>query len=267
MESCTSRMIPFTAQIIFGILLMVFVLYIIFYVIYEKKGTNDMLPTITSLTKRTKVVDPEEAQKRLIGSPGCTVFGFFKLQNGDRTSKYTDQYTSLMEIPENWYLEIAPSPIENKPTSARLRVRVKSNDSIKTETIDLPSIPRQKWIMIAVMRDGRRFDVMYDNKTVMSHRLKNYPVIISGPLNVGNKGLDGSVVHVVINDRRMTPAEVERERTSYVDTNNIVIEDHSMYTSFPMPTIKLFGQCPPGFPCDPVTKPPKNNLLAWESPY
>ena len=260
-------MIPFTAQIIFSILLMAFVFYIVYYVIYEKKGTNDMLPKITPLNKKTKVVDPEEAQKRLIGSAGCTVLGFFKLQNGDRTSKFTDQYTSLMEIPENWYLEIAPSPLENKPTSARLRVRVKDNDSIKTETIDLPSIPRQKWIMIAVMRDGRRFDVMYDNKLMMSHRLKNYPVIISGPLNVGNKGLDGSVAHVIINDRRMNPLEVERERTSYVDTNNVVIEDHDLYVSFPTPTIKLFSECPPGFPCNPVSRPPKNNLLAWESPY
>lgn len=267
MDSCNSRMIPFTAQIIFGVILLAVTFYVIVYVIYETKGTNDMLTKMTPLNKKTKVVDPDEAQKKLIGSAGCTVMGFFKLQNGDRTTKFADQYTSLMEIPENWYLEIAPSPVENKPTSARLRIRVKDNNAIKTEIIDLPSIPRQKWIMIAVLRDGRRFDVMYDNKTVMSHRLKNYPVIISGPLNIGNNGLDGSAIHVIINDRRMNPVEVERERTSYVDTNNVVFEDNQIYVSFPMPTIKLFGQCPPGFPCDPVTKPPKNNLMAWESPY
>jgi hypothetical protein len=260
-------MIPFTAQIVVAILILIVTFYVVVYVIYEKKGTNDMLPKMTPLNKKTKVVDPDEARDKLIGSAGSTVLGFFKLQNGDRTAKYANQYTSLMEIPENWYLEIAPSPIENKPTSARLRIRVKDNQAIKTEVIDLPSIPRQKWVMIAVLRDGRRFDVMYDNKTVMSHRLKNYPVIISNPLNVGNAGLDGSAIHVVINNRRMNPLEVERERTSYVDTNNVVFEDNTLYMSFPLPTIKLFGQCPPGFPCDPVTKPPKNNLLAWESPY
>lgn len=266
MKSC-NRMISFTAQIIFGIIILAITFYIVVYVIYEKTGTNDVLPKMTPLNKKTKAADPEEVQKKLLGTAGCSVLGFFKLQQGDRTSKAVNEYVSLMEIPENWYLEISPSPSENKPTSARLRVRVKGNDAIQTEIIDLPSIPRQKWLMIAVLRDGRRFDVMYDNKVVMSHRLKNYPVIISGPLNVGAPSLDGSVIHVILNDRRMTPTEVERERTAHVDTNNVIFEDNQIYVSFPMPTIKLFGQCPSGFPCDPVTKPPKNNLLAWDSPY
>jgi hypothetical protein len=31
------------------------------------------------------------------------------------------------------------------------------------EYIELPPIPRQKWICISILREGRRFDIIYDN--------------------------------------------------------------------------------------------------------
>ena len=136
---------------------------------------------------------------------------------------------------------------------------------MKQETIELPQIPKQKWIFIAILRDGRRFDIIYDNKIVASQRLEYYPVVISSPLSVGNKGLDGSVIHVIINGTRLTPNAVERERLTHVDTNNTVLEANSIDISFP--GLKLFAQCPSGLPCDPITKPPNNNLVQWKTPY
>ena len=69
----------------------------------------------------------------------------------------------------------------------------------------------------------------------------------------------------MINDRRLAPNEVERERVKYVDTNNTVLESNAI--SMSLPNIRLLAQCPPGLPCDSITKPPGNNLLEWESPY
>lgn len=258
-------MVSFTALVVFGVILVGATFYIIVYGIFPSSGMDDMLTEITPLKAVKKVVDPDEVQKKLLGTSGCTVMGFFKLMNGDRTMKYTNQYTSLMEIPNNWALELSPSPSESAPSSARLRIQVKDAKGIQSEYLDLPSIPKQKWIMIAVLRDGRRFDVMYDNQVVASHRLKNYPVIISAPLNVGNTGLDGKAIHVLIHDRRLLPSDIEKERIKYVDTNNVILEDHDLNVSFP--TIKLFAQCPSGFPCEPVTKPPSNNLIYWDTPY
>jgi hypothetical protein len=63
----------------------------------------------------------------------------------------------------------------------------------------------------------------------------------------------------------MSPDEVERQRVSYVDTNNDIVEDNYIFPSFP--TIKLFTECPPGLPCDPIRKPPKNNMYEWSTPY
>lgn len=257
--------VSFTALVLFGITLVGVTYYVIMYGILPSPGAEDMLTELTPLKAVKKVVDPDDVQKKLLGTSGCTVMGFFKLMNGDRTMKYTDQYTPLMEIPNNWSLDVSPSPSENKPSGARLRIQVKDEKGIQNEYVELPSIPKQKWVMIAVLRDGRRFDVIYDKQIVASHRLKNYPVIISAPLNVGNNGLDGKAIHVCIHSRRLLPSEVEKERMKYVDTNNIVVEDDDIHLSFP--TIKLFPECPSGFPCEPVTKPPSNNLHYWDSPY
>jgi hypothetical protein len=138
-------------------------------------------------------------------------------------------------------------------------------DVNKEEFIDLPEIPKQKWMFIAILRDGRRFDIIYNNKIVASHRLHNYPVTILSSLSIGNIGLDGSAIHIIVNGKRLSPNDVERERTKYVDTNNTILEDNSIDMS--LPGLKLFSQCPPGLPCDPVTLPPNNKLLEWNTPY
>lgn len=255
----------FITIIIVGILFVLITYYVSVYGIFPESGLKDVLPKMESLSTKKDIVTPDEIQKKLLGSSGSTVMGFFKLNDGDRTTKYVDQYTSILQVANNWFLDISPSPIGKDRTSARLRVQVKGNDGLNTETIELPSIPKQKWIFIAILRDGRRFDIIYDNKIVASHRLANYPVIISSPLSVGNKGIDGSVIHVIINDKRMTPNEVERERVRFVDTNNMIIEDNSIDISFPK--FKFFAQCPSGLPCDTLTKPPNDNLDQWSTPY
>jgi hypothetical protein len=95
--------------------------------------------------------------------------------------------------------------------------------------------------------------------------LEFYPVVISSPLSIGNSGLNGSVIHVIINNKRLSPIDVERERVTHIDTNGTVLEADSLDISFP--GLKLLAQCPSGLPCDPVTRPPNNNLLQWKTPY
>jgi len=253
------------AIIIFGVILLLITLYIIFYVIYPGSGNNDVLATMTPLNVKKDVLMADVTQRTLLGGAGSTVMGFFYLKGGDRTPKFADSFIPLIQIENNWYLEISPTPSGKDHSTARLRVQTNDSGTFKHEIIELPNIPKQKWIFIAILRDGRRFDIIYDNKIVASQRLEYYPVVISSPLSVGNKSLDGSVIHIMVNGTRLTPIEVERERVSHVDTNNTVLEANTIDVS--LPGLKLFAQCPPGLPCDPITKPPNNNLLMWKSPY
>ena len=252
-------------MILFGIVLVLCTAYVIYYGIYSGPGNNEVLSVMTPLNVAAPAASSDLTQQLILSTNGSSVMGFFKLMGGDRTNKYKNRYTPLLYVENNWYLEISAAPMGKDESAARLRVQTNHMGILQYEMIELPSIPKQKWVFIAILREGRRFDVLYQNEIVASQRLQNYPVVISGPLMVGNKGLDGSVIHVLVNGKRISPTEAERARVSFVNTNNTVIESHPFDIS--LPGIKLFSQCPPGLPCDPVTKPPSNSLTQWSTPY
>jgi hypothetical protein len=251
--------------IIFGIIVLLITLYIIFYVIYPGSGNTDVLKTLTPLDSKKDIMMADVTQRTFLTSSGSSIMGFFYLKEGDRTTKYANSFIPLIQVENNWALEISPSLSGRAETSAQLRVATNDGGAIKQEVIDLPQIPKQKWIFIAILRDGRRFDIIYDNKIVASQRLEYYPVNISSSLSVGNNGLAGQVIHVMANGERLTPSQVERERLSHVDTNGTVLEADAINISFP--SLKLLAQCPPGLPCDPITRPPSSNLMRWKTPY
>jgi hypothetical protein len=253
------------ALVVFGVILLLITLYIIFYVIYPSAGNNDILSKITTLNVKKDILTSDVTQSTLLSATGSTVMGFFYLYDGDRTAKYVNGFTPIIQVDNNWHLEIAPAPIGGLSVSARLRVHTNDTGTLKEEHIDLPPIPKQKWMFVAILRDGRRFDIIYNNEIVASHTLEFYPVVISSPLSIGNSRLNGSVIHVIINNKRLSPIDVERERVTHIDTNGTVLEADSLDISFP--GLKLLAQCPSGLPCDPVTRPPNNNLLQWKTPY
>jgi len=256
---------PLLGEVIGGIIVIIATIYIIAYYIYPASNV-DIVTTMLPLNKKKDILVSDTTQTAILGSSGSSVMGFFKLNDGDRTQKFTNTYTPLIQVENNWYLEILPASKGKDNPSARLRVITNDGGKPGPEYIELPSIPKQKWVFIAILRDGRRFDIIYDNRIVASQRLENYPVIYTSPLSVGNEGLDGSVIHVIVRASRLTPTQVERERVSHVDTNNRVLE--SNLTNFNIaPNINLSAQCPSGLPCSPVTQPPSNNLFKWSTPY
>lgn len=248
-------------QIMFIIILIGTVVYYIYSNISSEN--KDILSVLTPLNKKKQIMLPDVVQTDILGAGGCTVMGFFSLNAGDRTVIYNNDYAPLIQVENNWSLDISQVP--KKDTSARLLVKTVSQGTHAMEQIDLPPIPKQKWVFIAILREGRRFDVIYNNQIVASEHLKNYPVVISSPLSVGSSKLDGNVIHVIVNNRRMTPDEIERQRRVYVDTNNDILEDNYIFPSFP--TLKLFGICPSGLSCNTITQPPPNVMNTWSTPY
>ena len=252
-------------QIVVGIIILLLVVYIVNYMIYPSSGNNDILPTMTPLNTKKEIASADVVKKILLGSSSSTVMGFFKLENGNRTLNYQNQYIPLLQVENNWRLEVMPSSMGDQNPATRLQVRTQRGTVKQTEIIDLPPIPRQKWVFIAILRDGRRFDVIYDRQIVASHRMNDYPVVISSPLSIGYDKLDGSAIHVILNGARLSPEFAERLRSTYVDTNNVILEDNPI--NLTLPNVSLLAQCPSGFPCDTITQAPLNNLVQWSTPY
>jgi hypothetical protein len=240
------------------------VIYVVYVIVYLPSGPQDMVPSLTPLNTKTDVMMPDVTQKKILGSSGSSVMGFFYLKGGDRTARYGQKYVPLIQVENNWFLESMGGSHEKNQRTTRLRVKT-TKGSVKEEIIDLPPIPMQKWVFIAILREGRRFDVIYDSRIVASQRLENYPVIISSPLSVGHKGLGGSAIHVIVQEKRMTPTDVEKIHLTYVDSNHNILETNSIDMVLPFP--KLSAQCPPGLPCRALTSPPQNGMQQWKTPY
>jgi hypothetical protein len=247
-------------DIIVGLIIFIITIYVVYYNIYQKERNNVILSTLHPLNEKKEIFNSTDALK-LLTSSGMTVFGFFNINDGDRTVDKSKPFIPILYIENNWYLEI--TPYLNNQSTARLRIKMNNPDKPE-EIIELPPIPKQKWTLVAILRDGRRFDVIYDQKIVASHRLEHYPVVITSPLFVGNRKLAGKVIHVITINRRLTPSELEKERLRRVDTNNMVVDVDSINNLFP--SFSVFGQCLPGLPCKPITKP-YNNLYEWNTPY
>lgn len=247
--------------------------YIVIYRIYPGPDNKEMMSDQVPLNEKKNILMPDRTQTEILGSGGTTVMGFVYLRQGDKTLRYgpADQYVPLLQVENNWSLEILPSPKEKKAYGARLRVQTQRAGQMEYEIIPLPPLPKQKWVWVALLREGRRFDVIYDQRLVASQRLERYPVVIASPLSIGNKGIEGRAIHWKVNARRLAPEEVERERKTHVDTNGRVVESKwNPLTNLEVPSLpfpRLFAECPAGLPCETVTAPPKKTLYEWKTPY
>jgi hypothetical protein len=253
-----------TVIILIGIIVLAIITYFVVRYVYAKARGNDVAPEVFELKEAKIVYDSYNVQTQLLGSGGASILAFVNLQYGDRTGNANpnaNAYMPLVKIDGAMTFEVSPN-------SAQLSVVTVGAGQTSTEIISVPPLPMQKWVFVAILRDGRRFDVMYNDQIVASHRLAQYPKVTSNPLRVGGKGLLGSAVNVIVAPYRMTPSEVVREMRHLSDTTGTPVASMTRIQLPPIPfTTRFRSVCIPGIPCEGVTQPPSDNLKAWYSPY
>jgi hypothetical protein len=257
-------------------IIMVIILVVVYFKNTEKNpGPVDYMPKMVSLSKATYPLTSNQAYKLLFSGSGSTLAGLFHVTIGDRTNQLsgpkTNAFTTLFGVYGSMEFQIAPANISTMDSTARLLIATQSS---KTEIVPLPALPAQKWVFIAILRDGRRYDVLYNNKIVASHRLDSLPnTAIQNQLQVGSNPASltapsrflGHAIHLFALDRRMSSLEVAKLRSNYVDTTGAPPDPLPFPVPIQFPSLRTV--CIPGVPCNPVDKPPPNALEAWSSPY
>jgi hypothetical protein len=91
------------------------------------------------------------------------------------------------------------------------------------ETFTLPPIPLQRWTMVTVAREGRRFDVFYNDAIVLSKQTLNMP--ISNKINSnlrgvvsGSASLMGVLSSATVAAKRYTVQDVQAKYKELADT-------------------------------------------------
>jgi len=249
---------PRVLWLLIGIVVLAIIVYLVVGLVYGKATIQDTAPKIIPINTPKVVYDSDSVKNNLLSHGGSTVMAFVNVRFGDRTTKIGNEFISVLGVKDSFSFDITPE-------SAQLTVMTQAGTSLEEEIIPIPKLPLQKWICVSILRDGRRFDILYDDQIVASHRLQYFPRVVLNPLIIGNTSLLGNGIHVLVAPYRLTPTDVAKQRAKLVDMNGRPVKAGTAFGLPPIPSMELV--CLPGLPCNQISKPPTDRLKSWYTPY
>ncbi len=207
------------------------------------------------------------------GDPSCTTerYGLCACEKADCTPCYHKAYSNLINIGNVVKIEVLTAPDASRPkqASAQLTVRTtgippgKTQTQINMETFALPTIPFQKWVFITISREGRRFDIYYNDSLVFSKRTQYSLDTSAGssPILAGQADFTGVAVLPAVIDGRMSIQDVAKSFKSKANTNG------EPMIPMTLDIFKKINPCPGGACLRPPTVRPASPLYDWDSQY
>lgn len=142
-------------------------------------------------------------------------------------------YKNVINISGVILLEVLNAPDAGRKGKALAQLLLKTegvslsagstNSQKYIETMTLPPIPIQKWTMVTVAREGRRFDVYYDDTMVHSQKAMYMPISDTSKSNMqgitsGSSGLVGQIAMANIYNYRISSQNVGEQYKKFADT-------------------------------------------------
>jgi hypothetical protein len=204
-------------------------------------------------------------------APSCSDYSFKRCEcsgiDCNRCSLNNSYLSKIISVGDSLELWASGYTSQNdKPyIPALLKIKTsKGSSSYSIETISLPAIPLQKWTVITIVKEGRRFDIYYDKKPVASQLLSYVPVSpdSSRMWYGGASGWAGKIGLFACASRAYSKFDVEDDVDSIVDSRGIPYITRKL--KFDVKDIKvpkcIFGNCN----ALPEIKPP-NSFYTFQS--
>lgn len=155
----------------------------------------------------------------------------------DCTNCSHDGYKSIISLYGVYTLEILPFPDASRQNtvSAQLSIQTQTADETFIETIALPPIPLQKWVMFTMSKSGRRIDIYYNSSLVSSSTLLNMISTLqpSGSIvQAGSHGLSGNIGQLSMNDSVATIGSVATQYSQTSDTRGAPVKFAASLNSY-----------------------------------
>lgn len=179
-------------------------------------------------------------------------------------------YIPILQIGTTCFLEVLPAPDAGRQGKAtvQLAIRTKSDSHFTMEFFVLPPLDLQRWTMITIAREGRRFHIYYNNALVLSQKT-NYMIAETGDekgVVCGNDGLNGKGTFFTLYHNLQTGTDVSSVYSQLTDTRGVPYVTWSSVKNgpykFTMPSLCPTGDC--------IQKPcirPSQPWLEWDSQY
>lgn len=236
-------------------------------------GTFQAFVYPLALQKTGKLTFCSSDENRKSGEPEC-ISGRYSTcvcDGNDCTPCQHQGYVNILNMSNIVRVELLAAPDASRQKAATVQlvvrtVRMKQDTQVPEtleETMALPNIPLQKWTMITIAREGRRFDIYYNDSLVLSKRAQHMIDTRSavGPIIGGDPFLNGKIALIEVYPKKLTAPEVSNIYSSRSDTNGRpnLNEAPTILKSIP---VCDGGQCGKA----PVIRP-ASPLLDWETDY
>lgn len=178
-------------------------------------------------------------------------------------------YLNILNISNTVRIELLTAPDASRQNAAgtQLIVRTVGMKSDKQtyfeETIVLPDIPYQRWTMITIAREGRRFDIYYNDKLVTSKRTQ-YALdsrMAFSSIVAGDPDLYGKVALVETFPQKLSLLDIQDNYSKKATTTGEPILPQELEVTDLLPICKD-GNCIKG----PAVKP-ATPFMDWETKY
>jgi hypothetical protein len=164
----------------------------------------------------------------------------------DDSSSYYSKLVSYGSLVELWAAGYAAE--SDKPlVPALLKIKTGSGTTQHyMESVPLPAIPVQRWTIITIVKEGRRFDVFYGSKLVSS-KLLSYPPITkeaSSGWVAGNPKWNGKIGFFYTINGPWSTADVEADMEELVNRRGVPFYTEAItFDDFKFGMPCMMGEC------------------------
>jgi len=161
----------------------------------------------------------------------------------------TNSYlTKLFNVGDNLELWASgyTSPNDKPYVPALLKIRTGADTTQHyMESVPLPAIPLQRWTVITIVKEGRRFDVYYGEKAVATKLCSYVPIPPSSGSDwfVGASGWAGQIGLFSCLAKAKSAGDISADVESLVNTRGVPFYLDQLTLTMPTFSTCLFGNC------------------------
>jgi hypothetical protein len=136
------------------------------------------------------------------------------------------------------------------------------------ESVSLPAIPFQKWTIVTIVKEGRRFDVYYGAVLAATKLLDHIPISPDSSQGwyTGNIGWNGTIGLFYGTVQEQNKDDIERDVSGLVDRRGVPFYVRNPPLTFSMPSMSSFSFTGSTSTALPIVAPP-NPFLTYQTKF
>lgn len=236
---------------------------------------NRIGPEKILLSKVTQVGTNTDLTNNWNNPSGSTLIFYISPVINDRTSVVGNEYATAVNIGRKQSLNILIAPDSGRSqmmAPATLEIIINGQDY--PDVIEIDSIHLQRWNCVAIVKQGRVFNIYVNGILSVTHTCTAMPVYDNTqPLRVGDLRLGGTIALISLAPYAMQANDIQNliKDTTDMDNKPYLVTDEASFPSFSLSDLPGFSglsnlfMCPGGN-CTSTNKMP-SPMYKWTTNY